>query len=194
MRALVLPVACLMPLVVAGGVRAENQSDYTKVEDQECTLVAEYEAGATSVCEGFAGIWYEINDGDARVSVTFGIDPDMRPEQRRFESFQNFNNINDVIEWRHRGDGRPFATILRWFIAISSDGGVTSKTGQVLVVSTVGPLPGGGCVVGYVDALVNKDANGMARKIADTLAEQFECGADKAVYHGKTGRLSGPPM
>ena len=49
-------------------------------------------------------------------------------------------------------------------------------------------------MVGYVDALVNKDANVMARMIADTLAEQFECGVDQAVYHGETGRLSGPPM
>ena len=70
MRAFVLPVIGLLLLVAAGGVRAANQSDYTKVEDEKCTLVAEYEAGATSVCEGFAGIWYEINDGDARVSVT----------------------------------------------------------------------------------------------------------------------------
>ena len=194
MRALVRPAFCLLLFAAVGGVRAENQSDYTKVEDEKCSLVAEYEAGATSVCEGFGGIWYEINDGDARVSVTFGIDPENRPEQHRFESFQSFNNINDVIEWRHHGDGQPFATILRWFISISDDGGVTSKTGQVLVVSKIGVALQDGCVVGYVDALVNKDANVMARIIADTLAEHFECGVDEAVYHGKTGRLSGRPM
>lgn len=193
MRTVAIPALCLLPLIAAAA-GAENRSDYTRIEDEKCRLVAEYEAGATSVCEGFAGIWYEINDGDARVSVTFGVDPDARREHRRFQSFQSFNTINDVIEWRHRGDGRPFATILRWFVSVAGDGGASGKSGQVLVVSRVGDALKDGCVVGYVDALVNKDANAMARIIADTLAEQFECGIDEAVYHGKTGRLAGRPM
>ena len=187
-----------LTLTSAAARAAENRSDYTKIEDDGCRLVAEYEAGATSVCEGLAGIWFEINDGDARVSVTFGIDPDNRPEQRRFESFERFNNINDVIEWRHRDDiadgGRPFAAILRWLISFSDDGGATYKTGQVLVVSRVGGAQAPGCVVGYVDALVNKEANVMARQVADTLAAGFRCGVDEPAYHGKTGRLSGRPM
>lgn len=174
---------------------AEIRSAYSKIDDNTCRLVSEYEAGATSVCEGHAGVWLRIDDGDARVSVTFGIDPDAQAEESRaFESFQEFNNVNDVIEWRQRGDERPFAAILRWLVSFSSDGGATFKTGQVLVVSRVGSGPDDACVVGYVDALVNKDANVLARDIADTLAADFQCGADEPAYHGETGRLSGRPM
>ena len=36
MRAFVLPALGLLLLVAAGGARAENQSDYTKVEDERC--------------------------------------------------------------------------------------------------------------------------------------------------------------
>ena len=137
-RALAGRALCLPLLFAAGHVLAANQSAYTRIEDEKCRLVAENEAGATMVCEGYAGIWYEINDGDARVSVTFGVDQDVRTGRRRFESFQNFKTINDVIEWRHRGDGQPFSAILRWFISIADDGGATSATAQVMVVSKIG--------------------------------------------------------
>ncbi len=176
---------------------ADIGSAYSKIEDDNCRLVAEYEAGATSVCEGHAGIWIRIDDGDARVSVIFGVDPDADPELgRRFESFQSFNNIGDVIEWRFRDGERPFAAILRWLISVHQDTDDSNerKTGQVLVISRVSDDSGPGCVVGYVDALVNKDANVMARKIADTMAADFQCDVDEPVYHGETGRLSGRPM
>ena len=34
----------------------------------------------------------------------------------------------------------------------------------------------------------------MARIVADTLADHFECSVDEAVYHGRTGPLSGLPI
>ncbi len=194
MRSLLMPILALFATAAA----AENQSAYTKITDEKCRVAAEYEAGATSLCEGHAGVWFRIDDGDARVSVIFGVDPDEPVDSRPwFESFENFNNINDVIEWRHRGDDKPFAAILRWLISISRDGGANYKTGQVLVVSRVGDGAGSGsrgCVVGYVDALVNGNANQMAREIADTLAADFRCGVDEPAWHGETGRLSSRPM
>lgn len=192
----------LLPLffVPIAAHAAEPQSAYTKIDDSDCKLVAEYEAGATSYCKGHDGIWLRVDDGDSRVSVTYGIDPDEPAEaERKFESFGSFNSINDVVEWRFRDDvngGRPYAAILRWLISIRRDSGndINWDTGQVLVVSRVADGDTPGCVVGYVDALVNADANTMARGIADTLAADFQCGVDEPAYHGKTGRLSGQPM
>jgi len=190
----------LLSLIPAAAQAAEVKSAYTKLEDAGCKTVAEYEAGATSYCKGFRDVWFRIDDGDARISVTYGIDPEGPPEQeRRWESFQSFNSISDVVEWRYRDDvngGRPFAAILRWLISVRRDSGeaIERKTGQVLVVSRVGDENGPGCFVGYVDALVNKNANQMARDIADTMAADFVCGVDEPVYHGETGRLSGRPM
>ena len=189
----------LLPLFTFSAQAADVGSAYTKLEDAGCRTVAEYEAGATSYCRGFRDVWFRIDDGDARISVNYGIDPDAPPEQgRRWESFQSFNNINNVIEWRYRDDmdgGRPFAAILRWLLSFpnSNDGGATFSQGQLLVISRVGDGDEPGCVVGYVDALVNKNANQLARDVADSLAADFECGVDAPDYHGEVGRLSGRP-
>jgi hypothetical protein len=197
MRFLALAPLFLVPAVAQA---AESRSAYTKIDDSACKLVAEYEAGATSYCEGHDGIWLRVDDGDARVSVTYGIDLDEPAEaDRKFESFGSFNSVNDVVEWRFRDDingGRPYAAILRWLVSVRRDSGgdIAWDTGQVLVVSRVADADRPGCVVGYVDALVNPGANGMAREIADTLAADFQCGVDEPVYHGETGRLSGQPM
>ena len=108
-----------------------------------------------------------------------------------------FNQTNDTVEWRLSG-GRPFATILRWFIENSNpDTGAPDEAhrGQVLVVSRVAqPGEGGACVVGYVDALANPNANEMARNVADTLAADFTCMSDTPVYHGQRGPLAGDPV
>jgi hypothetical protein len=57
--------------------------------------------------------------------------------------------------------------------------------GRVSVVTRLGP--GGVCHVGYVDALANRDADALARKIADERARTFRCATDKPVILGETG-------
>ena len=59
------------------------------------------------------------------------------------------------------------------------------QAGDVLVVTRLGPR--GVCHVGYVDALANRDANEIARRIADEKARAFRCDADKPVIVGATG-------
>ena len=67
--------------------------------------------------------------------------------------------------------------------------------GQVLVVSRVGqPQDRTGCVTAYVDALENKDANELARKLADEQAPIFPCGKEKPVFHGKVGSKVSEPQ
>lgn len=49
------------------------------------------------------------------------------------------------------------------------------------------------CVIGYVDARANKNANVKARQVADDFGNSFECGVDEAQFFGERGVYSGTP-
>ena len=148
-------------------------------------------------CLGYKGYAYHFSENDVRQSTYFGY---LSKEilDKAGETFEVFNHVGDKIEWRLDDRGVPRATILRYTME-----NMNPKTfeadkafyGQVLVVSRVGqPDDRTGCVVAYVDALANKDANAMARKLADTLAPSFPCGKQKPVFHGKVGDKVSEPV
>ena len=43
---------------------------------------------------------------------------------------------------------------------------------------------GDACIVGYVEATANPDANDIARKVADEAAKGFACRKAQPVWHG----------
>lgn len=174
---------------------SSDESSYSKLDfDKHCKFekpASEEEAGmgARAACQiGTAPVIF-FEDGDLRHSAGFGA-------QKDFQSFGQFNRMNTTIEWRSDDQG-PYAAIVRWFIEnMNPDTGITDKKheGQVLVVSRVATRPEEStCIVGLVDAKANKNANVLARKIADTMASPFNCASDRAQYHGKRGKLSGSP-
>ena len=182
-------LAFIMPIIA----RAETSSAYTKFDfDKSCKAYKEYELGVSAKCQGYKNYPVFFEEGDLRQSVRFGH---IRQDARQWESFASFNQINNTIEWR-LSKGEPFATILRWFIQgyDSETGDITKKDIEVLVVSTVGtaekPVS---CVVGYVNASSNKNANVLARKIADKLAPGFNCGTNTPIFHGKRGKVPVEP-
>jgi hypothetical protein len=198
MKKIVLAAALLGGTVLAGPATADGPvgSTYTKLDlDTGCEQISSNEVGGSFRCAGHDGYPVHFAEGDLRQSVFFGHVGDWHAE-RAWESFGQFNYVNDTIEWRLK-DGVPFAAILRWFIENPNpDTGSPDEAhrGQVLVVSRVAqPADGNGCVVGYVDALANGDANTLARQVADTLAEGFACRADEPRYHGNRGPLGGDP-
>lgn len=183
--------ACL--LTAATMPASAGQSAYTKLDlDNACVFHSEYEAGASAYCSGYRGYPVHFSEGDLRQMVRFGH---IAKLDGQWESFSEFNSVGGTIEWRLDGD-RPVAAILRWFIDNTNDRGeVTDQSrGQVLVVSTVAshenPVS---CVVGYVDARANGNANELARRIADEVAPGFACGSDEPRFHGNQGPLSGSP-
>jgi hypothetical protein len=179
------------PLVLAAALAAlpvraqEISSAYTDlVADEHCTTFATAAADeggdwANLVCNGFRGYPVFIFYADARESLFYGFPPagDLAPV---WESFDGFNSTGPKIEWRletREGRGVPFATIHRWFVSDPQD---PDEQVQVLVVGKVGqPFERDGCAVGYVVASGNPDANDQARRIADTVARAFVCGADE---------------
>ncbi len=169
------------------------ESVYTKIDlEKSCVFHSEYELGASAYCEGYKGYPVHFSEGDLRQMVRFGH---IAKLQDQWESFGQFNRVNDTIEWRVK-DKKPYAAILRWFIENSSQDGEYSKDleGQVLVVSTVADHSNPqSCVVGYVDARANDNANNMARKLADEKAPNFKCGKEKPAFVGERGPHAGSP-
>ena len=181
-----LAITASAMIMICGPVgAAEISSAYTKIDSgEDCTVYAS--AGeddgdwANLVCNGYRGYPVMIQYGDLRESLHYGFPPsgDIAPD---WESFGGFNSTSDTIEWRLADSGKgpvPFATIHRWMVSNAETDGET----QVLVVEKVAqPGSAQGCVVGYVVATGNPNANAQARDVADGFATEFGCGIDEPV-------------
>lgn len=182
-------------LAVAAATTAfAAESTYTDLVLDKCKALVEPnpdEPGGDfmiSRCPGLGEYKVLFKEGDLRQSLHYGF---LKKSviDHAFESFGGFNNMNPKIEWRVDDEGVPYAAIQRFFV------GDEGNQGQVLTISRVGqPDDKEGCVVGYVDALANKDANALARDVADTMAASFACGTDTPEYHGTRGPKAGDPM
>lgn len=155
-------------------------SAYTKLELDTCQVVAQDRTSGSIAwsCEGYDGMKMWVAEGDLRYFVSFGPKADRQAAAR--QTLPLFNTINDTIEWRLGADGKPFASILRWFTSFD-DG----REGQVLVVTRI--ARDGVCHVAYVDARANANANELARQAADTLAGNFDCRNGTPVTVGRAG-------
>ena len=137
-------------------------------------------------CKGVGGFLVRIFDGDLRQTVSYGKTLAAAAKEPAAEQgFGPFNHAHDTIEWRLR-DGKPFATIQRWFVADNENPGPDGrpKDVPVLVVQRLSPA----CHVAYIDASANADANVLAAQTADEKAAGFTCGKDEAAIVGKKGR------
>ena len=196
MRTLIAIFAA-MAVWVAGIGNAEAEriySEYTKLNlEKDCVFFETDEVGGSAKCTGYKDVPIYFSEGDLRQQVRYGT---IEGGYDRWESFSEFNHINDTVEWRiiHR---KPFATILRWFIDNQDPhiGAITEESrGNVLVISKVGTANDPtSCIVGYIDARMNRNAYLKARDIADDLARSFVCGVDLPRFHGRKGEWSGTP-
>jgi hypothetical protein len=180
----------------AAGASA-NESTYTDRNLDACKTIAQEDEGpsVTLQCAGYKDLSVYFKEGDLRQSQAYG--PIGKPYlDQAFETFGPFNHTGAKIEWRLGADGTPIAAIARWFVADPDQTDSTNtRYGQILVVSTIATAKNPrSCVVGYVDALENKDANALAREIADEKAAGFICGTSQPQWHGKQGKFSEQPM
>lgn len=199
----------LLPLALAALLAAPlpanaAESVYTDASIDKCENLLEnpdqvdIDMGTISVkCPGYKGYPFYFNEFDVRQSTYFGhLSQEILDGAG--ETFAAFNHIGDKIEWRLDDRGVPRATILRYTIEnMNPETSEPDKAfyGQILVVSRVGqPEDKTGCVTAYIDALANKDANDMARQLADEQAPSFACGREKPVFHGKVGKKISEPV
>lgn len=181
-------------LSAAPSTTRANDSVYTDLDLDACqTVHVEEDISITLKCAGPKGYPFYFKEGDLRQMVLFGH-ADRSYVDQAFETFGTFNHIGTKAEWRLDANGKPIAAILRYFLEHSDPNtGMPAEAfwGQILVVSRVAQKSDGvGCMAAFVDAKANKDANVLARQLADTLAPSFACGTDEAVYHGKRGKTA----
>ncbi len=162
------------------------EARYTSLDLDACTVLETVQegVGVALVCEGLDGIPVHVTEGDLRFDVDFGVPDD------RTDTFAPFHFPGTRIEWRVAG-GAPFAAVLRFTIEDTGVEPPSPQRGSVLGIFQVGRDGVPGCPVAYVDALLNEDANTIARQVADAFARPFRCGTDRATYVGRTGPLSG---
>lgn len=169
MRAFGLPVLVLLASPAQAG--GHVTSAYTDLDLDTCLMMESDDLGAVWVCPGYRGYPLRVAEGDLRFFVSYGFGA--AEERAAGQTPPPFNYLGQKIEWRLSGEGGgalPFATIVRYFI---DKGDTSEREGQVLAVTRL--EPGATCVVAYVDALANPDANELAREVADNDARDFDC-------------------
>ena len=190
-------VACLCCVIIGPHAKADITSIYKKVDfDSECSRfgMEEIEGGAGAlVCRGIPGYSIILTSGDLRESIEVVVDL-QEDHEITWNSFSQWNRVNNVFEFR-MVNGVAEAMIHRVFIdnADPKDGSVNQKyQGQMLVVTSVGRgNEASSCMVGAVDALENRNANELARQVADNYAPNFLCNKSQPIYYGKRGNLAG---
>ncbi|MFT6490709.1 MAG: hypothetical protein ACJAXQ_001492 [Parvibaculaceae bacterium] len=165
-----------------GAAADEVSSSYSSLDLDTCeTIEQEPEFGTTTWrCEGQAGYTVYPTEADLRFYLAFGKGKAMATTGGA--TVPPFNHLGGMLEWRVenlKGAWTPFATIVRYHYS----GGAEEPKGQVLVVSKFDD--GETCTVGYVNALAEKNANSLARRLADDVARTFVCSRDQAHYVGK---------
>ncbi|MFT6657958.1 hypothetical protein [Maritalea sp.] len=164
-------------LLSTGALAQTNDSVYTKLDlDNECSIIQADDFGATLACPGYRGYPVMVAEGDLRMFVSYGLDS--LNERAAEQTLSAFNTIGETLEWRlaNRATGwTPIATILRFF----TEDGMGDKQ-QYLIVTKV--KLGETCQVARINASKYKNANQIARDVADTMAEGFNCANEPIVW------------
>jgi len=184
----ILFVSLLSAFCAASASAGAAESAYTDFDPKKCrhTPGKEVEDYGEWRCKGFKGIPIHMSAGDQRIYVSYG--KNAKDEPAASQTLASFNGEGRRIEWR-LDKGKPFATIMRWSATRTDEKGDPVR-GSTLVVTRLGQSV---CHVGYVDGRANKNANELARKIADEHARNFDCKKDKPIVLGEQGpSFSGP--
>lgn len=177
-------LAASLVLLTGPAGSAEISHAYSKLDEASCmTLVVNEEEGwSQQVCKGHDGIAVFVSEGDLRMSLSYRN----QAADDRFFTFGNFNRVGDTMEWRLRDEeGRkvPFATILRWYVSVEQP-----REEQALVITKI--EENDFCIAGFVEATAERNANFLARDVADQVVPGFGCGQDQPQWHGQTGPLA----
>ncbi len=162
----------------------EIDSAYTRLDLDKCRFLTEEELGLPAanstesgtgggrwLCVGYNNYIVYVLESDLRFFISFGQNAMQEPAAS--QTFTAFNYPGEILEWRiEKIDGSwvPFATILRWKTQIG-DG--SRPDGSFLVVTKL--ETGNVCQVARIDAIRIVDANRLAREIADTKIDGFDC-------------------
>jgi hypothetical protein len=171
MKSLVFPIVlALMPLSAAAQDITTLYSDLDLKTCQKLSQSQGENVGGEWSCPGIAGYDVHVWEADLKSFVAFG-----KAASAQCASMQTFDGVSSLgprVEWRLQ-DGKPFATILRWFTKQSS--GSDPLKQNWLVVTKLDEKDA--CQVAYIDTRY-AEANDVARQRADEVAKDFNCARD----------------
>ena len=169
-------------------------SSYTSTAPKDCRVVSAQtgvDDSTIRTCPGKAGLVVVISEDDLRETVSVGRNRAAAAKEPAAQVwFGPFNSTANTVEWR-AVDGKPFAIIQRWHIADNADDDKNGRPIAKPMLAVTRLPPGEVCHVAYVDAQANPNPNELARKAADELARNFECGKDEVKVIGESGRAVG---
>jgi hypothetical protein len=165
----------VLSLSATAAAADEITSVYSDLDLKTCKALELYNGqddgeGGVWECKGIEGFDVLYLEGDLRGYVAFG--PEARSQCISAQTFGAFNSPGPKIEWRIE-NGKPIATILRWFTDNGS--GETNAKQNWLVVSKLNGKDA--CRMALVDTKY-PDANTLARAKADGKAHTFNCEKD----------------
>jgi hypothetical protein len=177
------PAESVYSTIDAHGAKKNCRKTSTKTQDEEF--------GMQFRCRGVAGIDVIVHYEDARDTLTFGRRG--KTETALFNLGGPISGVRETLEWRGRrnakGEFAPYAAIAR--LAFENPNVAQADWRSTLMVVRIAPNLKQSCLMGFVDARANADANDVARRVADQWAADpaRPCGGDSenAPYVGKTG-------
>ena len=186
-----LPTAVLAALAASWANAQTVSSQYSSTAPKGCRMIgkpSELDGSTTRLCPGKAGLSVLISEDDLRETVSVGKSRAAAANEPAAQVwFEPFNSSLTTVEWRMAGS-RPFAIIQRWLIADNADRDAKDRPRDKAMLAVTRLPPGPVCHVAYVDVTANPDANELARKAADELARDFQCGKDEVKIIGASGR------
>lgn len=163
----------VLGLSASAAAAGEITSVYSDFDLRTCKaleLYADEGEGGVWQCKGIPGFDVLYLEGDLRGFIAFG--PEARSQCSSAQTFGAFNSPGPKIEWRME-NGRPIATILRWFTD-NGMGEADSKQNWLVVTKLNGR---DACRTALIDTKF-PDANTVARAKADGPARNFNCEKD----------------
>ena len=155
----------------AGGISSVySDFDLKACEALELNNGEDEGEGGIWKCKGIPGFDVLYLEGDLRGFIAFG--PEGRSQCSSAQTFGAFNSPGPKIEWRME-NGKPIATILRWFTD-NGMGEANSKQNWLVVTKLNGR---DACRTALIDTTY-PDANIVAREKADGPARSFNCEKD----------------
>jgi hypothetical protein len=182
----------LAALTTASWANAQTiSSQYSSTAPKDCRMIgkpSEFDGSTTRLCPGKAGLSVLIAEDDLRETVSVGRSRIAAAEEPAAQVwFEPFNSSLPTVEWRMAA-GKPFAIVQRWLIADNADRDARDRPRDKAMLAVTRLPPGPVCHVAYVDVAANPNANELARKAADELARDFQCGKDEVKVIGANGR------
>jgi len=177
LRAALLSIVSALPAGAAPATAQSFDSAYTRIGDCEPRNAPEgYEFLISFMaCAGYGDWVLYVGATEQTSRLAFGgRNLDQQFSETPINRVGAVSNTGDTIEWRLSGE-RAFATILRWRAMRPGQSGFQTVE-EYLVVTA---LEGGNsaCHAAYVDVRTVPNANRVARRAADTIARDFQCGA-----------------